>query len=79
MVAGGDSQRDSERDYGPQASTVSEYDYFNGEDEDDPGGIQLARQLSKGSKVHHTGLEPLPSRRKIDLPLTRASCALDRL
>ena len=77
MVAGGDSQRDSERDYGPQASTVSEYDY--GEDEDDPGGIQLARQLSKGSKVCITGLEPQPSRRKIDLPLTRASPALDRL
>ena len=36
MVAGGESQRDSERDYEPQASTVSEYD-FDGEDEDDPG------------------------------------------
>ena len=78
MVAGGDSQRDSERDYEPQASTVSEY-YFDGEDEDDPGATQLARQLSKGSKVCLTGLEPQPSRLKIDLPLTRASPALDRL
>ena len=50
MVAGGESQRDSERDYEPQASTVSDYDY-DGEDDDDPGGIQLARQLSKGSKA----------------------------
>ena len=51
MVAGGESQRDSERDYEPQASTVSEYD-FDGEDEDDPGAAQqLARQLSKGSKA----------------------------
>ena len=79
MVAGGESQRDSERDYEPQASTVSEYD-FDGEDEDDPGAAQqLARQLSKGSKVCLTGLEPQQSRLKFDLPLTRASPALDRL
>ena len=50
MVAGGDSQRDSERDYGPQASTVPD-NYYEGEDDGDPGGIQLARQLTKGSKA----------------------------
>ena len=78
MLAGGDSERDSERDSGPQASTVSDDD-DGGEDDDAPAGIQLARQLSKGSKVCLTGLEPQPSRLKIDLPLTRASPALDRL
>ena len=48
MLTGGDSQRGSERDYEPQASRVSDY-YYEGEDGDDPGGIQ--RQLSKGSKA----------------------------
>jgi len=78
MLDGGDSQRGSERDYEQQASTVPD-NYYEGEDDGDPGGIQLARQLSKGSKVCLTGLEPQQSRLKFDLPLTRASPALDRL
>ena len=51
MSSSRDSRRDSERDYGQQASTVSDY-YDDGEDDDnDPGGIQLTRQLTKGSKA----------------------------
>ena len=51
MLADGDSQRGSERDYEPQASTVSDDDDDDGEDNDEPVGIQLARQLSRGSKA----------------------------
>ena len=45
-----DSVADAERDYEPQASSVSDY-YDDDDEDDDPGGIQLARQLSMGSKA----------------------------
>ena len=45
-----DSVADAERDYEQQASTVPN-NYYEGEDDGDPGGIQLTRQLTKGSKA----------------------------
>ena len=42
------------------------------------GLLRLEEPSPHASLVRRTGLEPQPSRLEIDLPLTRASSALDR-